>query len=125
MKGTTIMQSDDKGRARCSLWKAVVVIVHLLVARSVLAVPANDSCENATAIAALPFDDVLAVDTATTTGDQRASCVPSAVAFVWYTFTPTDDGMLEAKTCDSNYDTVLAVYSGDCGQLTPLGCNDD
>ena len=44
------------------------------------------------------------------TGEPRyvARSSPS----VWYAFTPTESGVLRATTCDSEVDTVLAVYTG-------------
>ncbi len=44
---------------------------------------------------------------------------------VWYTFTAPCDGLMSIDTCGSNFDTVLAVYTGSCGSLTQVGCNDD
>lgn len=47
---------------------------------------------------------------------------------VWYSWTATDTGMLSVSTAGSNYDTMLAIYTGSVvGALTdlPNGANDD
>ena len=45
---------------------------------------------------------------------------------VWYSFTPSTDMLLVADTFQSNFDTVLAVYTGDTLQtLDAIECNDD
>ena len=46
-------------------------------------------------------------------------------ASVWYKYTPTISGQLALDTIGSDYDTMLAVWSGTRGNLTPIGCNDD
>src|SRR5439155_23301757 len=62
---------------------------------------------------------------ATSTGDPTPGCQGSFGKGVWYTFTPSASGMVTVSTCGSTFDTVLAVYTGSCGSLTPLACNDD
>ena len=45
---------------------------------------------------------------------------------IWYTYTPTTCGEFQFSLCNStNYDSRIAVYSGTCGALVTLGCNDD
>lgn len=44
---------------------------------------------------------------------------------VWYVFTPPETGVYTLSLCDSQFDTFLGVYAGDCGGLTPVGSNDD
>ncbi len=46
-------------------------------------------------------------------------------ASVWYRFTPTNNGVLTVSTEGSNYDTMVAVWSGARGSLSSIGCNDD
>jgi len=44
----------------------------------------------------------------------------------WYKFTATDDAAVIARTCGSDYDTVLSVHSGcPADENNELGCNDD
>jgi hypothetical protein len=45
---------------------------------------------------------------------------------VWYTYTPSTSGTIVIDTWSSNYDTVLAVYTGSSVTgLTNVACNDD
>tara|TARA_R110002073_G_scaffold57778_4_gene146747 strand:- start:164675 stop:167311 length:2637 start_codon:yes stop_codon:yes gene_type:complete len=46
---------------------------------------------------------------------------------VWYTAQVPNSGMItiETQSAGSNIDTAIAVYSGQCGNLTELACNDD
>ena len=44
---------------------------------------------------------------------------------VWYTLTAPADGTVVANTLGSSYDTVLSAYTGTCGALTEVACNDD
>src|SRR5262249_44775758 len=43
----------------------------------------------------------------------------------WYKVVATAGQNLHIQTCGSTIDTVVAVYSGTCGSLTELACNDD
>lgn len=42
---------------------------------------------------------------------------------VWYAFEAKTDGVM--ISLEANFDAVLALYSGSCGSLTMVGCNDD
>ena len=45
---------------------------------------------------------------------------------VWWSWTAPSTDTFELSTCDdATYDTTLAVYSGSCGSLSQLACNDD
>ncbi|MDQ1694675.1 MAG: hypothetical protein QOJ03_28, partial [Frankiaceae bacterium] len=45
---------------------------------------------------------------------------------VWYEWTPTEAVIVTVETCNSNFDTLLGVYSGDdIGSLTPIAESDD
>lgn len=44
---------------------------------------------------------------------------------LWYQFTPVKSGVWNLSTEGSQYDTVLAVWSGTRGNLSLLKCNDD
>jgi hypothetical protein len=88
--------------------------------------PANDTCSSPRAIPSLPFLDNLDTTTATSSADDPVSCsgAPDA-ASVWYSFTASADTVLGIDTSGSNYDTVLSVYTGICGSLARVACNDD
>ncbi len=87
---------------------------------------ANDTC--AGAIALTP-GIVYSMDTtgATSTGDPKPSCETNFGNGVWFTFTPSTSGFIIISTCESDFNTLLQVYTGSCGALTPVsgGCNDD
>ena len=55
---------------------------------------------------------------------------PTGFRTAWYRFTAPTSGVAIVETVpnadyDENYDTILAVYSGSCGSLVQLACNDD
>jgi hypothetical protein len=89
--------------------------------------PANDLCQNATAISDLSFTD--AVDTrlaAVEDGDPPHSCTLRTDSnSVWYTFTPESSGVVVIDTIGSDYDTVLSVYAGTCDRGSEVACNDN
>src|SRR5262245_31884495 len=85
--------------------------------------PANDACAGAIALTnAVPY--ALSTSAATSTGDPVPACGPLANG-VWFTFVPALAGSVTVSCCGSSFDTVLAVYSGSCGSLASVGCNDD
>jgi hypothetical protein len=94
------------------------------------------------ALRALPINDAFASPTAmsgpfasvTGQGNGLASKEPgepdhhgnSGGASVWYTWTAPAAGDTTVDTCDSDFDTLVAVYRGDAlGSLTPLASDDD
>ena len=44
---------------------------------------------------------------------------------VWYSYTPSSSGFVQANTFGSDYDTTLWVGTGSAGNFTEVGCNDD
>jgi hypothetical protein len=86
--------------------------------------PGNDTCAGAIPLVG---GETATTNTAnaTSTGDPVPGCQGSAGKGVWYTYTPGSSGTVWVSTCGSTYDTVLAVYAGSCGSLTPVTCNDD
>jgi photosystem II stability/assembly factor-like uncharacterized protein len=44
---------------------------------------------------------------------------------VWYKFTPTFSANVEADTINSNYDTLLSIWTGGPGNFVNVACNDD
>ncbi len=113
---------DDQGggQADCSY--------DITVAELEIAGVANDPCASPTVIASVPYDPPALDTTQATTdpGDPLQSCTSNVNSnSVWYTYTPSCRGLLEVSTCGSSYDTVLAVYTGTCDNLTEIACNDD
>jgi len=43
---------------------------------------------------------------------------------VWYQFTPPFNGEMVVDTLGSLFKPAFATYSGSCGSLTEIGCND-
>jgi hypothetical protein len=46
-------------------------------------------------------------------------------ASVWFSWTPPRSGIVTIDTCDSDFDTLLAIYTGTLGALTELAADDD
>ncbi len=88
--------------------------------------PVNDACTGATLLpqGTLVTDSNLA---ATTDPNAPASC--RGANDLWYYAFASPQGNLTVQTFAVNgstlSDTILAVYSGACGALTEIGCNDD
>ena len=92
----------------------------LLVAASAIGAPPNDDCANAIAVppGATPFTTVEA------TTDGPVDC--GVESDIWYRITSPCSGRLAVSLCDSDYDTVLALYAGSACPPDPfLNCDDD
>jgi subtilisin family serine protease len=88
--------------------------------------PANDDFDQPDVVTPPLFTDTLDTQHATVAGDDPMLCTGSrGGATVWYRFTAPAAGVLAANTFGSDYDTVLAVFTGSRGALTRLACNDD
>ncbi|HAJ38063.1 MAG TPA: hypothetical protein DCL15_20520 [Chloroflexi bacterium] len=88
--------------------------------------PVNDDFDQPRVVTDALFTDVLDTQHATVASDDPVLCSGSrGGATVWYRFTAPEAGVLAVDTFGSNYDTVLAVFSGTRGALTRLTCNDD
>lgn len=91
--------------------------------------PSNDDFATPVWIGSLPY--TLAQDTigATTATDDPALQCGSGYGqrrhSVWYRYMPGVSGNLTFNTIGSNYDTVLAVWTGSRGSLVSVGCNND
>jgi hypothetical protein len=86
--------------------------------------PGNDSCSGALSMTA-GTTYTLNTATATPTNDPTPTCEGTFGKGVWYSFTPSASGTVTISTCGSDFDTALAVYTGSCGSLTEIACNDD
>lgn len=93
-----------------------------------LAQPSNDDC-------AAPIPLVNGTNPALTNGagttngaDPLFTCAP-AVSDVWFSYTPSCSGTVVFAMCPapgaSGIDSVMEVYSGSCGSLVSVGCDDD
>ncbi len=82
-----------------------------------------DECSGATAVVTGvngPFNSSTA-----TTSQPAWPCGPGTKD-LWFSFASPGAGTLTASTCGlASFDTVIEVFSGPCGALVSLGCNDD
>jgi hypothetical protein len=88
----------------------------------------NDDFSAAKVTTPVSYSDIIQTIGATRALDdpEIAACnIAPAAATVWYQFTAQASGQLSLDTIGSDYDTVLALWSGPRGNLTPLGCSDD
>jgi hypothetical protein len=89
----------------------------------------NDDFNTPTNITSTSFStahqDTRAATQATDDPDLTQCNRLAGLASVWYRYTPATSGILRLDTDGSDYDTMLAVWSGTRGSLTPLDCNDD
>lgn len=86
----------------------------------------GDSCQRPRIIGSIPFQDTVDTRTATSSSDDPVSCSGAAdTNSVWYSLTLGADTLCGVETTASDYDTVVSVYSGACGALTRVACNDD
>lgn len=106
-------------------WPSPDCTAYNLAISSPPAPPANDECAFATPIAVNSFVDTIDTVAATTDESPTSACGTSHFHNVWYTFTAVADGTATIDTCTSSYDTVLRVFTGGCGTLTEVACNDD
>jgi hypothetical protein len=102
----------------------LVALVAAFGSLHIQAAPANDQC--AGAIALLPGVAVTEdTTTATSTGDPVPACQTVFGSGVWFTYTPSETAPVLVSSCGSSFDTVIGIYTGACGALTQVACNDD
>jgi hypothetical protein len=84
--------------------------------------PANDDCQHAAPVG----PGVTTGSTVCATPSGAAACVNTFNARdLWYSFSPACRGPAWVDLCASDYDTVVQVFTGQCGALTEVACNDD
>lgn len=89
--------------------------------------PANDALGSAQPISTLSFfsNGVNTRGASSELDEPTPSCAPIGKT-VWYRWSPTQSEQVAASTLGSNYNTVLAVYSGtSLSALAEVGCGDD
>ena len=93
---------------------------------TVLLQPANHLCNSAFVVSGFFYTNEQSTINASSSGDPIPSCIGTQFGKgVWYVFTPATSGNLMVDTIGSSFDTVLGIYSGTCGTLTQIGCDDD
>lgn len=85
---------------------------------------ANDDCAAATVLqgqGATVFSNVAATDSGV-----GMSCGSEAEENdVWFSYVSNDGGLVSVDLSGSDFDTVLTIWSGACGALTEVACDDD
>jgi hypothetical protein len=82
----------------------------------------NDECSTAMPIA----PGVYAFDTTTATlSPEIWPCASGGGPDLWYSVTASGDSAFVVETCGGGFDTALEVFTGTCGNLTSVACNDD
>lgn len=89
--------------------------------------PPNDDIDNAIPIGSLPYVHTMNTATATESADDPyMDCGTGTNSnTVWYRLESAVSSLIEVNTFSSNYDTVLAVFTGTRGSLDLVVCNDD
>src|SRR5204862_28609 len=94
--------------------------------------PPNDLCSNAiTVFAGSPAYCGTTICATPSTGIPF--CVPASANSpdVWFTYTPVCSGLVTIDTCgmcvgqSSTFNTVLSAYTGTCGALSMVACNNN
>lgn len=57
-------------------------------------------------------------------GEAESSCGVGSNS-IWFSLTPSASGTIAIESFESDFDTVLSVWSGDSHPLTEVTCNDD
>jgi hypothetical protein len=87
----------------------------------------NDDCVNATAIGSLPYSSGI-LSNWCSTSDNTGGVTGCGEHYnnVWFWVTGTGNEM-EANLCDGSttFDSEIHIYSGNCGSLNEVACNDD
>ncbi len=85
--------------------------------------PANDQCSGALPLAENVYSTV---STTNATDDGASTCLGvTRTRGVWFTYTPAQFGTATVDTCPSDFDTAIEIFTGTCGNLTSIGCNND
>ena len=90
----------------------------------------NDACETPIVVPGIPFVDTEPASVGTSApNDPFQSCTTDGasnnLASLWYQLTAAAAGRVVVETSQSDYDTVLSAWSGSCGALEEIACNDD
>ena len=88
---------------------------------------ANDNFASATTVSPPPYTDTESTIVATTETGEPTSCSGHTISgTVWYNFTPVGNRTVTVDTLGSDFDTILAVYTGPTvSTTTQVTCNDD
>ena len=118
---------------RCYGFFLTVIVTGLLVsitAPALAQAPPNDECSGATIIPSLPYADSQNTRLATPNpGDPILFCADSGGGkSVWFKWTADSSGWVTFTTrysLPADYDVAMGLYTGTCGALSQVDCNDD
>ena len=87
--------------------------------------PENDECAGALTVTT-GYNGTFDL-AAATSSPETASCETGNGGDVWFRYTAECSGTLRVDTCATatNLDTVVSIWSGTCGALTEIGCDDN
>lgn len=87
----------------------------------------NDKFSDAINITKFPFTAIQSTVNATVeTNEVTPDCaISGSGSTVWYKYTPSVNQMVVFDTFDSDYNTVLSVWTGAAQPLTQVACNDN
>jgi hypothetical protein len=123
---TNNVQLSDSGTTfRCIVSNVFGTTLSSNATLTVVTGPSNDLCSAAFVVTNNNYSNAQSTSFATSSGDPSPSCVSSFGKGVWYVFTAPANGVVIADTIGSGFDTGLGVYSGTCGSLSLVTCNDD
>lgn len=117
----------------CSISIALLLLTGstgLLLAQA----PANDECSGATIVSTLPFSVSQNTRLATVNAaDPLLTCAGDTVAgmdgkTVWFRYIADSTRFVDFTTEGSNpsdYDIAMGIFTGSCGSLSMVACNDD
>ncbi len=110
----------------------IIACVALVTSSLAFGQSPNDECATATVISALPFNVSQDSRLATVNiADPKFNCNDTAGLgkTVWFKYVATaDTGVIFStlgSTPSADYDIMLGLFSGTCGSLTFVDCNDD
>jgi len=113
---------------------ALVAMLGVGLEVALAAPPPNDNLASFASVSSLPFSASLSTLEATLQASEPSPvCEVGATDIgntVWYRYTPATSVTVLADTTGSNFDTVVAAYSGPAasptfGSLSSVGCDDD
>ncbi len=86
----------------------------------------NDSLTKAIEVKSVPYTHTQATNTASiATNEILSECATSGYNSVWYKYKSDTKESLVLDTLNSDYNTVLSIWSGSKHPLNELACNDD
>lgn len=114
-------------RRRIAIITASVVALGIALPTAAQAEPpSNDDFAATTTVTALPFTTQLDTSQATKATDDPYWCQTYDIGgTVWFSYTPTEDGLLRASTAGSDHWNILSANTGERGGLAgvPSACD--